>query len=180
MTTTRAAPPRSTTLRWPAAVAVLLVLAVTGALRLPALIAGATAAPSTEVATSFGVITLAGYELLDGPTADELGGVTHGIGGYVDSAHAMVRVHLTLSGNDVVVPRAIFSLRRPDGTVVAPDATTLPSDALPDGAQLDASLSFVVPRASGTYALVVRDGDSETTLPLGSAIAAPRAAPHQH
>lgn len=153
----------------------LAALAVLGASRLPALLRPTSHAPAPMVVTtSFGAVTLAGYELLDGPTAQELGGVTHGIGGYVDAKHALVRVHLTLGGADALVPTSAFTLRLPDGNVVDPGMSTLPGAVLPAGADMDSSLSYVVPRASGSYTLLVRDGGTTTEVPLGAVTAVPR------
>lgn len=168
------------------AVVVLVVLgliAFSGAWRLPAVLASHGADPSTlpVVTTSFGAVTVAGFELLDGPSPEELGGVTHGIGGYVDSEHALMRVHLQFSGADAVIPTAAFALELPDGSRVDPELTTVPTGILPTDALQDASLSFVLPRGSGDYALVVSDGSTTTNVPLGQVTAVPRpAAAHNH
>ncbi len=190
MTTTTAAPKttavatvRPTAAPWLAALVALLLLAGAGAWRVPALVTALSdvgGAAATQVDTSHGLVVLAGYELLSGPTPEELGGVTHGIGGYVDSEHELARVHLTLGGADQRVDPGSFRLRLPNGTDVSPDTSTIPPGALPGGSDVDASLSFVVPSARGAYSLVVHDGDVVTVLPLGDAGAAPRPAVHQH
>ncbi len=183
MSVTTVATPKASTAPWLAGFVALLLLAAAGAWRVPALVEALSdvgAAAPLQVETSRGIVTLAGHELLDGPSPEDLGGVTHGIGGYVDSQHALVRVHLSLTGQDDVFVADAFALRRPDGTEVPPDASTLPLAALPSGAHVDASLSFIVPRATGSYALVVRDGDAATALPLGDVDAAPRPDAHQH
>jgi hypothetical protein len=164
-------------------VVVLAVLAVVGAWRLPGLFlhAGSDAPALPAVTTSFGVVTVAGHELLDGPSPEELGGVTHGIGGYVDSEHALMRVHLQLSGSGSVVPVSAFSLKLPDGTVLQPEMNTVPSELLPEGALEDASLSFVLPRGSGDYTFQVLDGSTTSGVPLGNVVAQPRpSSAHQH
>ena len=91
-----------------------------------------------------------------------------------------MRIHVTLTGNGSGVPAGMFALVQPDGTVQPPDAHTLPMQQLVGGADLDASLSFVVPRHSGSYALRVTDGALTTDLPLGAVDAPPRPNPHQH
>jgi hypothetical protein len=163
--------------------ALLGLIALSGAWRLPALFASQDAAPAAlpVVTTSFGVVTVAGFELLDGPSPEELGGVTHGIGGYVDSEHALMRVHLQFGGADAVIPKTAFSLELPDGTRLSPELATLPNEVLPTGALQDASLSFVLPRGSGHYSLVVSDGSTTSSVPLGQVTAVPRpAAAHNH
>ena len=180
MSATTVAPPRTPTAPVWLATVLLVGLALVGALRIPDLVATAraqTAVVVSRVDTANGVVVLAGFELLDGPTAEELGGVTHGIGGYVDSEHALIRVHLTLTGNGSRMSPEAFTLLQPDGTVQPPDASTIPAEELVDGGFVDSSLSFIVPRASGAYSLQVRDGDTVTGLVLGDVDAAPR--PHE-
>jgi hypothetical protein len=126
-------------------------------------------------------VTVTGHELLDGPTPEELGGVTHGIGGYVDSEHALMRIHLQLTGSGSSIPAAAFSLSLPDGATLAPEMNTFPVEALPEGVNVDTSLSFVLPRGSGDYALQIGDGSTSTSVPLGDITAAPRPpATHSH
>ena len=183
MSTTTVAPPRTPTAPVWLATVLLVGLALVGATRVPDMVATARA-QTTEVVSSVdtanGVVALAGYELLDGPTAEELGGVTHGIGGYVDSEHALVRVHLTLTGNGSRMSPEAFTLLQPDGTVQPPDASTIPAEELLDGGFVDSSLSFVVPRTSGAYTLQVRDGDIVTGLLLGDVDAPPRPSADHH
>jgi hypothetical protein len=193
MSATTIAPSRTATAPVWLATVLLVGLALVGAARIPDLVATAaraqTAVVASSVDTATGVVALAGYELLDGPTSEELGGVTHGIGGFVDSEHALVRVHLTLAGNGSRMSPQAFTLLQPDGTVRPPDASTIPAEELVDGGFVDSSLSFIVPRASGAYSLQVRDGDTVTELALGDVDAAPRpseghhstpTAPHTH
>jgi hypothetical protein len=158
------------------------VVAVLGAWRLPAVLFPRAAGPQAlpQVSTSFGVVTVTGHELLDGPSPEELGGVTHGIGGYVDSQHALMRVHLQLTGNDSDVAATAFSLALPDGTRLTPEMNTLPNGTLPSGVNVDTSLSFVLPRGSGDYALQVSDGSTSTSVPLGQVTAVPRPSAHNH
>ena len=183
MSATTVAPPRTPTAPVWLATVLLVGLALVGATRIPDLVATAraqTAVVVSSVDTANGVVALAGYELLDGPTPEELGGVTHGIGGYVDSEHALVRVHLTLTGNGSRMSPEAFTLLQPDGTVQPPDASTIPAEELLEGGFVDSSLSFIVPRASGSYSLQVRDGDTVTELVLGDVDAAPRPAEEHH
>jgi hypothetical protein len=166
-----------------AALVILALMAVMGAWRLPGLLLQHEADPHalSRVTTSFGVVTVTGHELLDGPSPEELGGVTHGIGGYVDSEHALMRVHLELTGANATIPASAFSLVLPDGSLLAPEMNTLPASTLPDGVSVDTSLSFVLPRGSGDYALQIGDGATSTTMPLGIITAVPRpAAAHIH
>jgi hypothetical protein len=183
MSATTVAPPRTPTAPVWLATVLLVGLALVGATRIPDLVASAraqTAVVVSSVDTANGVVALAGYELLDGPTPEELGGVTHGIGGYVDSEHALVRVHLTLTGKGSRMSPEAFALLQPDGTVRPPDASTIPAEDLLEGGFVDSSLSFIVPRASGSYSLQVRDGDTVTELALGDVDAAPRPAEEHH
>lgn len=160
----------------------LAVLAFWGALRLPGVLFHNQIDPNAlpSVDTSYGLVTVTGHELLDGPSPEELGGVTHGIGGYVDSEHALMRVHLQVTGADAIISPANFSLVLPDKTRLAPEMNTLPAEVLPDGATIDTSLSFVLPRGSGDYQLLVMDGDTQNSVPLGKVNAVPRPAAHNH
>jgi hypothetical protein len=166
-----------------AVLVILALMAVMGAWRLPGLLLQHEADPHAlpQVTTSFGVVTVTGHELLDGPSPEELGGVTHGIGGYVDSEHALMRVHLELTGANSTIPASAFSLVLPDESLLAPEMNTLPASTLPAGVSVDTSLSFVLPRGSGDYALQIGDGATSTNVPLGSITAVPRpAAAHNH
>jgi hypothetical protein len=183
MSTTALVRPRSSTAPVWLATVLLVGLALVGATRIPELISTARTQPPlvvTSVETTSGLVALAGYELLDGPSPEELGGVTHGIGGYVDSEHALVRVHLNLTGNGSQVSPGSFHLLTPDGTSQPPDASTIPAEELLDGGSVDSSLSFVIPRRSGAYTLQVRDGDHITGLLLGDVDAPPRPRAHTH
>jgi hypothetical protein len=176
----------SPTRGWTRLVAALLVLAV-GALAVAgtwqAIVTLASASVHGEHSghvglgevspTAFGSMTVETIDILDGLTAEDLGGMTHGIQGFVPAELAQVELAVRFensSGDAVRVDPAQFALAvvgSPDALTTT-DATVRPM-SLPAGAGVDVSLTFVVPRAGGEMNLHYTDPltTSQIDIPVG-------------
>jgi hypothetical protein len=110
---------------------------------------GSFGAPRT-VDTSFGSMTVNGVDILDGLSAKDLGGMTHGISGLVlsDKAQAQVLVTLTnTSKQPLAYDPDLFRLREgADGQPIAPIGSSPGSGTIPTGTSIDLLLDFVVSR----------------------------------
>jgi hypothetical protein len=132
-----------------------------------------------QATTAFGSMTVENIHILDGLTAEDLGGMTHGIQGLVpaDLAQVEIAVRLQNTGADTVkVDPAQFEL----AVVGSPAAVTTTSVAvrpvsLPAGAGMDMSLTFVVPRAGGEMNLHYTDPvtSNQIDIPVGRVDQAP-------
>jgi hypothetical protein len=108
---------------------------------------------SEPVPTSFGSLVVSPAITLKGLTQQQLGGQTHGIGGFVarKNASAAVEVTLTNSGR-TTVPFASsafrLALHRSGQAVrrIAPDYATVREAGVVPGASMSARVSFIVPR----------------------------------
>jgi hypothetical protein len=151
---------------WNAVVAALLLatfaLAVAGAVISASIIAtGAPAAPkpkllpgpfgtAQDIPTTFGVVAVEHAEKINGTTAKQLGGSTHGIAGRVAPNKVQVQASITLTNllDEPVAydPRQFRLLvgknRKPATTV---KSNLRPGTLQPD-ASIDGRLSFVAPR----------------------------------
>lgn len=177
------------------AVVIALLAAVGGWLAILALAgsdghvqAPRAAAIGDHIPTSFGSLTVEGSEVLPGLTAEDLGGVTHGVKDLVLSDSAQVQVSVLLvstSGVEANVDPAQFRLVEV-GTQdpLAPTGATMRPVTLEPGAQLEASVIFVVPRTGAQMSLRYTDPGSgaEISVPIGSLDQAPpdAANPHTH
>jgi hypothetical protein len=151
---------------WNALVVALLVatvgLAAAGAVIAANIIAGgAPTAPTPklpagpfgtaqDIPTSFGVVAVEHAEKINGTTAKQLGGTTHGISGFVAPNKVQVQASITLTnllGEPVAYDPRQFRLLV--GAAQKP-ATTVKSNLLPGTLQPDASidgqLKFIAPR----------------------------------
>jgi hypothetical protein len=178
-----------------ALVAVVALAAVGGWLAILALAGpdqhahGSTAvAIGDEIATSFGSLTVQRADTLDGLTPADVGGMTHGVSGLVlsDSAQEAVTVLLAnTSSSQVLMDPEQFRLIRGDtGESLAPTGSTMRPMTLEPGANVGASITFVVPRTGMQMSFRYRDPGSaaEITVPLGRLDQAPASAgdPHPH
>jgi hypothetical protein len=176
----------SRTQRWTRLAAALLVvavvaLAVAGTWRAIVTLASASVhgEHSGHVAlgevspTAFGAMTVETIDIIDGLTDEDVGGMTHGIQGFVPAELAQVEIAVRLenTGGDAVrVDPAQFAL----AVVGSPDAgsptgSTARPMSLPAGAGVDVSLTFVVPRAGGEMNLHYTDPvtTSQIDIPVG-------------
>jgi hypothetical protein len=152
---------------WNAVVAAVLlatlVLAVAGALIASNMIAtGAPAAPAPkllpgpfgtaqDIPTSFGVVAVEHAEKINGTTAKDLGGNTHGIAGFVPPNKVQVEASVTLTNlldkpvaYDPRQFRLLVGANRKPVTSVKSDMQ--PGTLQPDAA-IDGRLKFVAPRS---------------------------------
>jgi hypothetical protein len=154
--------PRAWNLVVAAVLLATLALAATGAIIASNIIAtGAPAAPAPkllpgpfgtaqDIPTSFGVVAVEHAEKINGTTAKDLGGNTHGIGGFVPPNKVQVQASITLTNLlDTPVaydPRQFRLLvgaeRKPLKTV---KSNMRPGTLQPD-ASIDGRLIFVAPR----------------------------------
>jgi hypothetical protein len=167
------------------AVVVIAALAVAGGwLALLALGAssghgGLAAAVGDEISTSFGTLTVERANTLDGLTAQDLGGVTHGINGLVlsDSAQEEVSVLLTNTGGSSVRvdPDQFRLVVSETGKALAPAGSTVRPMTLDPGASLGASLTFVVPRTGAEMSVRYTDpgNAAQVSVALGRLDQAP-------
>ena len=129
---------------------------------------------------------MTGVEALGGLSAGDVGGMTHGLAGFVpaDQAEVMVAIRIANDGERRVrITPADFSLVV-DGTSAAPLGGTLSPAMLESGASLEARLSFVVPRTSAAASLRYADprGPAQV-LDLGAIATGPAPSPdpaHAH
>jgi hypothetical protein len=115
-----------------------------------------------EYRTSFGVVAVTDVEAINGLTAKELAGVTHGIQNLVKSGEGQIQVGFELSNTQrYPIPYNAtkqFRLRLGNkGSVIPPSAGTIRSGELQPGAAIDATLAFVVPKAAKSLVLQFRD-----------------------
>jgi hypothetical protein len=110
-------------------------------------------AVADDVPTSFGFVAVEHAETLKGLTAKQLGGATHGIGGFVGRDKALVQASVTITntGEDALPysPKQfrIVSRSGKRGARRIPMAhSTVRAGTLQPDAAIDARLSFVVPR----------------------------------
>jgi hypothetical protein len=109
-------------------------------------------------ATSFGFVRVTAVETVDGLTADDLGGMTHGIPGLVDANHSRIRVMVSFeNASDRAIPVTHDDFRLViDGNAsnaLVPSGATIPAVPLPAGSSLDAWLLFLVPRSDAALEL---------------------------
>jgi hypothetical protein len=127
-----------------------------------------------EYRTSFGVVAVTDVEAIDGLTAKQLSGVTHGIQNLVQSGEGQIQVSFELSNTQhYPIPYNAarqFRLRLgKTGSVIAPSAATIRSGELQPGAAIDATLAFVVPKAAKSLVFQFRDlgNGSPISIQLG-------------
>lgn len=117
------------------------------------------------VRTSFGAVTAVGAEINNGLSNADLGGMTHGVSGVVNTGRAQVEVIVTLANTGtkpIVVAADQFRLVTRKGTgapgaPVKPSGTTLLAGPLPAGASVDTRVAFVVPTDGASMELQYAD-----------------------
>jgi hypothetical protein len=140
---------------------------------------GLAAAVGDEISTSFGTLTVERANTLDGLTAEDLGGVTHGINDLVlsDSAQEEVSILLTNTGGSSarVDPDQFRLIVADTGKAFAPSGSTVRPMTLDPGASLGASLTFVVPRSGAEMSVRYTDPGSaaQVSVALGRLDQAP-------
>lgn len=138
-----------------------------------------TPAIGHPITTTYGTFTVVRAETIPGLTPDDLGGVTHGIQNLVLSDSAQVEVAVSFSNageSDVLVDPAQFRLLVA-GSVdpVEPSGSSIRPVRLGPGANLEASLTFVVPQSGNQLSLRYQDPGAESpiTVPVGVLGSAP-------
>lgn len=124
--------------------------------------AGVPVAEGSRADTSFGWMTVPDVEVLDGLSNADVGGMSHGVAGFVDATKAQVLVGLVLANTTdhaVAVDPSAFSLRLASGAIVQPAGGTLAESTIPAGSRLEARLAFVIPRQPTTVVLELADPD---------------------
>jgi hypothetical protein len=155
--------PRAWSLVVVAVVFVTLALAVAGAVLAAGIIAtGETQTTLTppvlkgpfgtaqDIPTSFGVVAVEHAAKLNGTTAKQTGGVTHGISGFVAPDKVLVQASVTLTNLlDEPIdydPRQFRLLHGPKRTPVAEVRSSVKPGTLQPDAAIDARLNFIAPR----------------------------------
>lgn len=141
-----------------------------------------TPAIGHPVTTSYGSMTIGQVERIGGPTAQDLGGMTHGIQSLVRSDEAQVVVSILLvNGSDrpVRVEPAQFRLTVEGATdSVVPTGSSIRPLRLASGVSIEASLVFVVPQTGAHISVVYADpGGPPITVPAGQLGEAPADVP---
>jgi len=122
------------------------------------------------VSTSFGTIIVSAADDLTGLTAQDLSGVTHGIQNLVLADKAQIQLTVALinrTGNLVIYSPDQFRLT----TEGNPDLIELTGSTIRDGelqphSNIEATLSFVVPRDGATYTLLFRDPGNDQIVKI--------------
>ena len=118
-------------------------------------------------------------ERVTGLTADDLGGMTHGIQGLVPDDQTMLRVSLMLTAGSRAAaydPADLWIERSGTGREIRPVGGALGRGSLSAGANISGAVSFVVPRNGASY--VLHATGTEGAIPLGMVDAAPPAPEH--
>jgi hypothetical protein len=149
---------------------------------------GAESGVGEAAATSYGAITVQHVETIDGLTAQDLGGMSHGIADLVETDEAQVLVSV-LAVNDsddpVVVEPGQFALFVDGSTeALVPTSSTVKPLELQPGASVEASVIFVAPLSGAAISLGYADPDgSVVVIPAGGLGQAPAGVPtptHSH
>ena len=128
-----------------------------------------------DAPTSFGAFIVTRVEFVKPTTAKALGGRTHGLQGYVPPDRQQVTVSVTFSNNTdrtvdynpKQVAMRVAGGKGKEGVVDHSSATILPG-VLQPFASIDASFSFVVPRARQLLTVQFDDADGrQVTVPVG-------------
>ena len=152
------------------------------------LLAARSAALQQGFETSFGTLHVTTTEVIGGLSPGDVGGMTHGLAGYVPAEQAELVVAVRIantSDRPVRLEPDEFTLRRDGVEPIKPAGGTLSSTVLEAGASLEARLSFVIPRdvKAGTLAFTEANGASGTIavgpFDAGAASFEPNA-PHAH
>lgn len=151
--------------------AVLLILAVligtaAGGWRAASMAATTKPDPSTLVVSGVSY-TVTHVEQVKGLSSSELGGMAHGIQSLVSDDKAMVKVTLVISAGDSPIQydaSVLQAFATGSSAGVLPAGGTLAPGRLSTHAQIEGSLSFVVPRDGAKLALRAPDSSREVSL----------------
>ena len=141
---------------------------------------------ASDVRTSFGSIVVGTAQTLKGVTSRNLGGMSHGINGYVPPDKAQVQVTVEIT-NRLRVPVAYspdqFTLRSGGSVIPVTTSSIKPATLLPDAA-VEATLIYVVSRKGQKLRLAFQDAKRVTPflVDLGRVDTAPKGTevhPHQ-
>jgi hypothetical protein len=138
-------------------------------------------AVGASMATSYGTITVEHIETIDGLTAQELGGMSHGIADLVETDEAQILVSvLAVNGSDdpVFVEPGQFALFVEGSTeALVPTSSTIKPLTLQPGASVEASVIFVAPLSGAEISVGYSDpGGSVLVIPAGGLDQAPAGA----
>ncbi|MFL5680202.1 MAG: hypothetical protein ACJ77B_06340 [Chloroflexota bacterium] len=127
------------------------------------------------ISTTFGSIALTDFRKLDGLTADDLNGMTHGVGGLVGANQVELRVGLRIanaSDHAVKVDPAEFTLTLPGAKSPLPPATTtFDRLTLLPGSTVDATLAFVAAPSTGAALLTYSASGETSSIEAGQVVA---------
>lgn len=152
--------------------------------------ASADLAVGEPIRTSFGAFTVDGAQVDNGLSAEDLGGMSHGVSSLVAQGLARVEVMVTFTNttaHPVILAAKQFRLvtLRSGGassSPLLPTGTTLLAGELASGATIDTRVSFVVPTDGATMRLQYHDPGSATPVQivLGRTNHISRPRTHQH
>jgi hypothetical protein len=123
--------------------------------------------------------TVSHVERVTGLTADDLGGMTHGVQGLVGDDKVMLRVSLTIAAGDhrTTYDAGTLLLHSSASThAIEPVGGSLGEGTLSAHARIEGAVSFVVPRNGARFVLTARG--SSATVPLTKVDTAPPGADH--
>ena len=168
--------------RWSARVLLLTGLLVAATLLGAWRVSGS--GPDTEAAPTMhlggATVSVVHVERVAGLTAEDLGGMTHGIQGLVPQDQTMLRVSLVLTGGSrtaVYDPSDLWIESSGTGQDIRPVGGALGRGSLSAGASISGAVSFVVPRSGDTY--VLHAAGTDATVSLGTVDAAPPGPEHE-
>jgi hypothetical protein len=142
---------------------------------------------ASDVRTSFGSIVVGSARTLAGLGAKPLGGVNHGIAGYVGPESAQVQVTVDITNRTRVQipysPDQFTLISGKDAPIKVTRASIKPAMLLPDAA-VEATLIFVAPRKGQKLQIAFQDSGRDTPflVDLGRVDTAPKGTddhPHQ-
>ena len=167
--------------KWSARLVLLTSLLVAATLLGAWRVSGSSSDREDPVTLRLGEATVAvtHVERVTGLTADDLGGMTHGIQGLVPDDQTMLRVSLMLTaGNRPAAydPADLWIERSGTGREIRPVGGALGRGSLSAGASVSGAVSFVVPRSGASYDLHATG--TVGAIPLGTVGAAPPASDH--
>jgi hypothetical protein len=125
-------------------------------------------------------VSVTHVERVAGLSAEDLGGMTHGIQGLVPEDQTMLRVSLVLtagSSTAVYDPSDLWIESSRTSQDIRPVGGALGRGSLSAGASISGAVSFVVPRSGDTY--VLHAAGTDATVSLGTVDAAPPGPEHE-
>jgi hypothetical protein len=170
--------PRNAARQW-LVVAAVAILALNGVDLVYRSLAGGPAVEGAgaRAATTFGSIAISAVETVDGLSAADLGGMTHGVSGLVPATQAEVLVGIVItnaSDRRVRIDPAAFGLVVDGADPLPASGGTLIPVGLSPGADLEARIAFVVPRTAATATLRYADpGGGSVALAAGQIVTGP-------